>query len=147
MRTLVEQGALVHLENVAADELRTLYAHAEAFVFPSFAEGFGYPPVEAMAAGTPVIASDIPTHRWVLGDAALYCDPYDASSTAAAIHRVVAGDESPALRAQLIARGHVRARQYALDHCAAQWLNLLDRLHGTPSRSPALEHHPLRGAA
>ena len=75
MRNLIERGELVHLEKVPSEEMRVLYTHAEAFVFPSNYEGFGFPPLEAMQCGAPVIASDIATHRWVLGDAALVLQP------------------------------------------------------------------------
>jgi glycosyltransferase involved in cell wall biosynthesis len=124
---------------VPAEELRVLYAHAEAFVFPSHAEGFGFPPLEAMVCDTPVIASDVPAHRWVLGDAALYCNPYDSSSIAETIERVVASEESSALRAELVARGRERVKRYAFETCAPQWVELLYRL----KEGSAAEHRPL----
>jgi glycosyltransferase involved in cell wall biosynthesis len=129
MRHLVEQGELVHLEKVPIEEARVLYTHAAAFVFPSNYEGFGFPPVEAMQCGAPVIASDISAHRWVLGDAALYCDPYDVTSIAAAIQRLVASGESAELRASLVARGHERIKLYDADRCCRAWVDLLHRLH------------------
>ena len=98
MRGLAQRGDMIHLENVSADELRVLYSHAEAFVSPSTSEGFGLPPAEAMQCGAPVVVSDIPAHRWVLGDAAIYCNPYDVDSIVAAIERLVAGDGSDRLR-------------------------------------------------
>ena len=64
-------------------EIAALYAHAAAHVFPSLYEGFGIPPLEAMASGCPVIASDIPVIREVCGDAASYFAPGDASALAA----------------------------------------------------------------
>ena len=56
-----------------------LYNHCEAFVFPSLYEGFGLPPLEAMACGCPVLVSDIPVEREVCGDAALYFNPLEPS--------------------------------------------------------------------
>jgi glycosyltransferase involved in cell wall biosynthesis len=133
MRELVRRGDLIHLEQLTADELRLLYTHAEAFVFPSHAEGFGFPPVEAMRCGTPVIASDIPAHRWVLGDAALYCNSYDVRSIADAVERLVASPESTTIRAQLIQRGRQQTQQFTLDRCMGQWHDLLMRLkHKSP---------------
>ncbi len=70
-------------------ELATLYAHARALVFPSFMEGFGLPALEALAAGTPVICSDIPVFHEVLGDAATYVDPRDADDIARALVRAL----------------------------------------------------------
>jgi hypothetical protein len=153
MREFVRRGDLIHLEGVTSEELRALYTHAEAFVFPSHAEGFGFPPLEAMQCETPVIASDIPEHRWVLGDAPLYCNSYDTGSIADAIERLVASNESAALRMQMIARGRERARMYSQQRCCGQWLDLLQRLkHPTaavdqPSASSVAEPGLMERAA
>lgn len=76
-----------------------------------------------------VIASDISAHRWVLGDAALYCDPYDVTSIAAAIERLVASSESAELCVNLVARGFERIKLYHADRCSRAWVDLLHRLH------------------
>ena len=128
MRELVERGDLIHLERVTTDELRVLYSHAEALVYPSHAEGFGFPPLEAMQCDVPVIVSDVPEHRWVMGDAALYCNSYDTAQMADVIERLVASSESAELRAQLIARGRQRVSLYSQERCSSQWLDLLHRL-------------------
>jgi glycosyltransferase involved in cell wall biosynthesis len=133
MRPQVDRGEIVHLERVKSEELRVLYTHAEAFVFPSTAEGFGFPPLEAMSCDVPVIASDLPAHRWVLGDAALYCSPIDPASIAAAIERLVASDEGPSLRNTLIARGRERVARFTLQRCGSQWQELLERLQVAPA--------------
>jgi glycosyltransferase involved in cell wall biosynthesis len=133
MREPIERGDVIHLERVSADELRVLYTHAEALVFPSYSEGFGLPPLEAMQCDAPVIASDIAAHRWVMGDAALYCNPHDVASIASAIERLVASDESAALRAELIARGRERLKSYRSDRCSGQWSDLLHRLKEEPA--------------
>ena len=82
--TLRAQDRLVHLQGVGDDELRRLYGGADIVVHPSAAEGFSFPPLEALACGAPVLASDIPVHREVLGDAARYA-PLDADAIAAAL--------------------------------------------------------------
>jgi glycosyltransferase involved in cell wall biosynthesis len=69
-------------------ELRRLYSHAECLVFPSFYEGFGFPALEAMACGTPVVCSDIPALRETCADAAMYCEPRSPEAFADAIDRV-----------------------------------------------------------
>jgi glycosyltransferase involved in cell wall biosynthesis len=130
MRDVAARGELVHLENVPTEELRQLYAQAAALVFPSNYEGFGFPPLEAMQCGAPVIASNIAAHRWVLGDAALYCDPYDVASIAVAVERLLVGNESSALREQLVGRGYERVKLYEEKRCARKWLDLLDCAHG-----------------
>jgi len=68
-------------------EVAALYSHAAVHVFPSLYEGFGIPPLEAMASGCPVIASDIPVTREVCGDAASYFPPHDADALAALMRR------------------------------------------------------------
>lgn len=86
----------VHLTGrLELDELRTLVAGAAALVFPSLDEGFGLPPLEALACGVPVVANDLPVTREVLGDQALFCDATDPEALAAAVVQVLsapAGD-------------------------------------------------------
>jgi hypothetical protein len=78
MRPHQQKGDLFHLEDVPLGELRILYSHAKASVFPSYVEGFDMGGIEAMLCACPVIASDIASHRWAYGDSAVYFDPYNA---------------------------------------------------------------------
>ena len=81
---------------VSDDELRALYAGARAVVFPSKAEGFGLPLVEAAAARCAgLVVSDIPVFRWICGDGALYVDPGSADSIAAGLQQAVDGAVPP----------------------------------------------------
>jgi glycosyltransferase involved in cell wall biosynthesis len=73
--TLYGQVILAH--GLSSPALRSLVTHAKALLMPSFAEGFGLPIIEALAVGTPVIASDLPAHREIAGDLALYRRPTD----------------------------------------------------------------------
>ncbi|BDG07164.1 glycosyltransferase family 4 protein [Anaeromyxobacter paludicola] len=100
-------------------ELPALYAGAACLVLPSLYEGFGLPLVEAMAAGTPAVASAIPALREVGGDAALYADPRDPASFAGAIARVL--DDRDAARARA-ALGRERARGFTWRACAEKTL-------------------------
>jgi glycosyltransferase involved in cell wall biosynthesis len=100
---------------VSDDVLAALYRLASVFVFPSLYEGFGLPPLEAMAAGAPVITSNVSSLPEVVGDAALLIDPMDAGAIADALTRVFDDD---ALRATLIARGCARVRQFSWDRSA-----------------------------
>ena len=90
--------------------LASLYRLANAFVFPSLYEGFGLPPLEAMASGTPVIASNVSSLPEVVGDAALMIDPYEPGAIADAMRQVLTDSQ---LRADLRARGFIRAREFS----------------------------------
>ena len=92
------------------DTLAAFYRLARAFVFPSLYEGFGLPPLEAMACGTPVVTSNVSSLPEIAGGAAVLVDPYDSASIADGITRAVT-DES--LRTELIARGLARAREFS----------------------------------
>ena len=90
--------------------LAILYRLAAVFVFPSLYEGFGLPPLEAMASGTPVITSNVSSLPEVVGDAALLVDPLQPEAIADAMRRVLTDS---ALRADLRGRGLIRARQFS----------------------------------
>ena len=78
---------------VPDDDLPALYSLASCFAFPSVYEGFGLPPLEAMACGTPVVSSNVSSMPEVLGTAALFIDPYDVDALAEALRQVLADPE------------------------------------------------------
>src|SRR6185436_4594448 len=88
--------------------LAVLYRLASVFVFPSLYEGFGLPPLEAMASGTPVLTSNVSSLPEVVGEAALLVDPYDAGAIANGLHRLLT---EPSLRSELTMKGLARARE------------------------------------
>jgi alpha-1,3-rhamnosyl/mannosyltransferase len=90
--------------------LRYLYAGAKALVLPSLYEGFGLPPLEAMACGTPVVVSDIPPLREIVGEDGVRVDPTSERAMADALLDLLGNEKR---RQQLAARGRERARQYA----------------------------------
>ena len=92
------------------DTLAAFYRLARAFVFPSLYEGFGLPPLEAMACGTPVVTSNVSSLPEIAGGAAILVDPYDPQSIAEGIKRAVCDETT---RAELIARGLARARDFS----------------------------------
>jgi alpha-1,3-rhamnosyl/mannosyltransferase len=99
-------GDIIWLDYVSREELRELYAGACAFVFPSLAEGFGLPVLEALAAGTPIIASDLPALREVAGSEAAFVPAGDVDGLSAEMLRVAESvrDPSEVLRRQMQAR-------------------------------------------
>jgi len=110
------RARVVFTGRVTDTELRTLYAGASAFVFPSRYEGFGLPPLEAMALGVPVVCADAASLPEVVGDAALLFPPGDAAALAAALSRVL---DDPALRERLSQAGRERATQFTWQRTAA----------------------------
>jgi len=99
--------------------LAVLYRLAGVFVFPSLYEGFGLPPLEAMASGTPVITSNVSSLPEVVGDAALLIDPYEADAIAQAMRRVLT---DAALREDLRQRGLQRVKEFS-------WERSVRRVH------------------
>ncbi len=95
---------------VTDDILAALYRSADVFLFPSLSEGFGLPPLEAMASGTPVVAARAGSLPEVLGDAALFADPEDPAQIRDAVQRLSTDRE---LRAHMIERGRERARRFS----------------------------------
>ena len=114
--TAADPPGVVRTGPVADAALKALYGHATALVFPSLYEGFGLPPLEAMACGCPVAAARAAAIPEVCGDAALYFDPHSVSAITAALQRLVA--DAP-LREQLRAAGLARAGLYRWSTAAA----------------------------
>ena len=104
---------------VPQEEQHLWYGAATAFVFPSLYEGFGMPPLEAMACGTPVIASNASCLPEIVGDAALLVDPYDVDALAGAMRRVLSDAD---LCADMRAKGIAQAAKFS-------WLETAQRTH------------------
>lgn len=106
---------------VPDEDMPYLYAGAELFVFPSLYEGFGLPPLEAMACGCPVITSNVSSLPEVVGDAGLMVAPKDTEELAEAMTRVL-NDEG--LRRQMSLRGLEQSRQFSWEKAACQMLDI-----------------------
>jgi glycosyltransferase involved in cell wall biosynthesis len=106
---------------VPDDTLSVLYRLAGVFVFPSLYEGFGLPPLEAMACGAPVITSNVSSLPEVVGDAALLVDPYSSDAIADAINQVLS---DPSLAADLRAKGLARAQNFSWQRSVARTLEI-----------------------
>jgi glycosyltransferase involved in cell wall biosynthesis len=107
------------------DTLAVVYRLAAVFVFPSLYEGFGLPPLEAMACGTPVVTSNVSSLPEVMGDAALFVDPYNAQAIADGMRRVLT---EPALRAELGTRGLARARDFSWERSVRRIRDIYDEV-------------------
>ncbi|HEY1350785.1 MAG TPA: glycosyltransferase family 1 protein [Ktedonobacteraceae bacterium] len=128
------------LGRVSELELCLLYSLADVFAFPSFSEGFGLPPLEAMACGAPVVTSNTSSLPEVVGDAALTVDPQHTDELARALTRLI-GDEQ--LRAQLRQRGYQRAQCYTWPQAARKMLAVYQQLsHGATAFSDFSDEVP-----
>jgi glycosyltransferase involved in cell wall biosynthesis len=110
---------------VSDGELRALYENAACFVYPSFYEGFGLPPLEAMTCGCPVVVSRAASLPEVCGDAAVYCDPSDPADIARAMEQVLG---NPAEQEDLRRRSLERARSFSWKQTACAVLGHLEDL-------------------
>jgi glycosyltransferase involved in cell wall biosynthesis len=121
-RKLGVADRILHLSSVSEAELHGLYAGAAVFTYPSLIEGLGLPLLEAMAAGVPVVASDIAVFQEVAGDAALLVDPADAAGWA----RAVVSLQDPSHRRKRIDAGHARVQEVTWEVSMSR---LVDALH------------------
>jgi glycosyltransferase involved in cell wall biosynthesis len=112
---------------VSDTELRALYENAACFVYPSFYEGFGLPPLEAMTCGCPVVVSRAASLPEVCGDAAVYCDPGDPADIARGIDQVLANS---AVQEDLRRRSLERARSFSWKRAARAMLQQIEDLIG-----------------
>lgn len=97
------------------DMLKQYFIHAETLVFPSLYEGFGLPPIEAMACGCPAIVSKIAAMPEICEENAIYCNPYDEKDIA---EKIMLAVENPEIRKQLSETGKIYARRFSWTACA-----------------------------
>ena len=119
------RGKIVFTGFIPQRELVALYNLAEVFVLPSIYEGFGFPPLEAMASGCPVIVSNRGSLPEIVGDAAVLIDPENVDSLLEALQSVL---RTPSLRAILVEKGFARVRQFSWRTAAVRTLELYERI-------------------
>ncbi|HEV2176664.1 MAG TPA: glycosyltransferase family 1 protein [Terriglobia bacterium] len=122
------ESRVVRLGYVPAERLPELYEAASVLLFPSFGEGFGFPVLEAMSHGLPVVISNVSSLPELGGDAALYVDPQDPDAMAQQVMRAV---EATRLRETLVTRGLARARQFTWRRAAEETCNVYEELLAT----------------
>ena len=136
----VEQRAKIEFPGRISDEtLFDYYRRALCLVFPSFYEASPLPPIEAMAWGCPVVASNIPALKERCGEAALFCDPNDPADVARQIHRLL---HDPELRAEIRRKGFEQARRFSWRNCALQTLHVVDGVLKGAARHRATQEAP-----
>ncbi|MEK7529065.1 MAG: glycosyltransferase family 1 protein [Patescibacteria group bacterium] len=118
-----EEDGVALLGYIAEPELFALYKNARALVFPSLYEGFGLPPLEAMALGCPVVCSDTSSLPEVVGDAAIMCDPMNVDAIFNALSKILTDD---ALRHELIAKGHAQAAKFSWKKSAEELRDIIN---------------------
>jgi len=123
VRKLGLTGRVILTGYVPDADLGALLSGARAFVYPSLYEGFGFPVLEAMACGTPVICSNVSSLPEVAGDAALQVDPLDTDALAQALHHVMS---DYGLCRTLVERGHRQVRRFSWQRCAQEVLQVFD---------------------
>jgi len=116
------------LDYVAHDDLVALYNLARGLVFPSRYEGFGLPPLEAMACGTPVICSNAASLPEVVGDAALLVAPDDVEEFVQAMHRIVHNEN---LRRELSTRGLAQSQKFSWERAARETFSIYSEIVGS----------------
>ncbi len=127
-RGWIERGQIFMLQGVPAPDLRVLYRNASATICPSLGEGFDFSGVEAMRSGGLCIASDIPVHREVYHDGAVYFDPYATGTLVSAIRDTLYADDSEARREALRARGIDFSARYTPERILPQWEAFIERV-------------------
>ncbi len=147
-RTVIRGGVqndVRFLGFIPIDVLRVFYDVAKVFVFPSLYEGFGLPPLEAMAHGTPVVTSNTSSLPEVVGNAAVLVNPENVFEIMRAVHRVLV-DQS--LREKLKHRGYQQAQRFSWDESARQILDAYHAIHeGKSGHTPTRPQESLPKAA
>ncbi len=121
----IEEGSLFLLQNVPADSLRILFRQALVSVCPSVGEGFDFSGIEAMRCGGVTVASDIPVHREVYGEATRYFDPYDTGSLIATLRPLLYGPADEGQREDLRTAGIRHSERYLPERILPDWERFL----------------------
>lgn len=126
LQELAEWKDRIHfVGEVLDEEIPLFYQMASLFLFPSLYEGFGLPPLEAMASGCPVIVSKTASLPEVCGDAAHWIDPYSTSDLIAGIEKILSSDQ---YRQALIEKGYAQAQKHHWDQSATQYVQLFEQV-------------------
>lgn len=126
VRELGLDGMVLNLPNISRTQLPDIYNLVDCLLFPSHYEGFGWPPLEAMACGTPVVASNAGSLPEVIGDAGIMCEPNDIEALARSMHDLLT---VPALREEFVQRGLLRAKRFTWQETVRKTLDVYERMN------------------
>ncbi len=121
------KNEIIFTGTVADEDRTSLYNMADLFVYPSFYEGFGFPPLEAMSAGIPVIASNCSSLPEAVGGAALMVNPYNFGEIAWAMNEVLFNNN---LRCKMIKKGYEQVKKFSWEKCARETLQVFKEIYG-----------------
>jgi glycosyltransferase involved in cell wall biosynthesis len=113
------------IEQVLIKELSIIYQSAISLVFPSFYEGFGYPPLEAMSLGCPVIVSNAASLPEICLDAAYYINPYDYRAISEAMRKMI---EDKEIKNRLIEKGKIRVKSFTIEKFIQKHIDQIEAL-------------------
>jgi glycosyltransferase involved in cell wall biosynthesis len=125
--TLGIRDKVIRYTNLREDKLSLVYNAADLFIFPSFYEGFGFPPLEAMACGVPVITSNRTSLPEIVGDAGIMIDPDDTETLADKMYEVLRNE---VLRNDMIKKGLKRSKMFSWEICAKKTLKVYNEVVG-----------------
>jgi glycosyltransferase involved in cell wall biosynthesis len=117
------QKDVIFIGHIPDDDIPKLYNAADLFAFPSIYEGFGLPPLEAMACETPVVTSNSSSLPEVVGDAGIMVNPYDVDGLSKAMYEVLTNE---GLRADMVKKGLERAKMFSWEKCAKEVLEVYE---------------------
>ena len=117
------ENRVIQFTSPSDDEIVSLYQHADLFVFPSLFEGFGLPPLEAVACGCPAILSDIPIFREIFGDTGLYFSPYSEGDLSELMMRLLMDENA---RCDLLVKQKVRLKLFDQDKIVTSYIELFE---------------------
>ncbi|MBU3159377.1 glycosyltransferase family 4 protein [Clostridium frigoris] len=126
------QSHVIFAGFIPEDHLPLFYNSCEALIYPSFYEGFGLPPLEAMNCGTPVIASNLTSIPEVVGDAGILINPYDIKDISLAIGNLLSSEK---LRSELSSKALLRAKQFSWENTAGLTLKVYESIYNSASTS------------
>jgi len=125
IKTAGKDGSIKYLDYLAKEDLPSVIAGARLLTLPALYEGFGLPPLEAMASGVPVVVSNVSSMPEVVGDAGMLVDPGSADDIARGLLEVLT---DPELRAQMIEKGLARSKEFSWENTAKKTLEVLESL-------------------